>query len=284
MEMKNILMATDLSARSDRALARALGLARDRGCALTVVHVVDEDLPASLADAQADAARASIRGHIDGLAGGAGADVAVKIVFGRPYVSILEISEDSDADLIVLGQHREDAFKDMFRGTTVERVIRAGNVPVLLVRDRVAGPYGRIMVGVDFSVYSRRAIEFAVGFAPGGVFHLVHAYDVPFKGFLYGHDTRREVGKQHQAQFAQMIEAEMASFLAGLDAPPPGLERIAREGAVRDVIHQEIDRLRPDLLVIGTHGRTGVAHAFLGSVAEDLLRSPPCDVLAVKAW
>lgn len=282
--MKNILMATDLSARSDRALARALNLTRDRGGALTVVHVVDEDLPALLADAQASAARAAIRTHIDSLAGDNGADVAIKVVFGRPYVSILEISEDSDADLIVLGQHREDAFKDMFRGTTVERVIRAGNAPVLLVRDRVDDPYRRIMVGVDFSVYSRRAVEFAITFAPDGEFHLVHAYDVPFKGFLYGHDTRREVGKQHQAQFEQMIETEMASFLGGLEGPLPKLERISQEGVVRDVIHQQLDRLKPDLLVIGTHGRTGVAHAFLGSVAEDLLRQPPCDVLAVKAW
>ena len=282
--MKNILMATDLSARSDRALARALSLAHDRGGALTVLHVVDEDLPASLADAQAATARDAIQEHIDGLAGDDGADVAIKVVFGRSYVSILEVAEDSDADLIVLGQHREDAFKDMFRGTTVERVIRAGNAPVLLVRDRVDAPYRRIMVGVDFSVYSRRAVEFAITFAPKGAFHLVHAYDVPFKGFLYGHDTRREVGKQHQAQFEQMIETEMASFLGSLEGSLPKMERISQEGVVRDVIHQQLDRLKPDLLVIGTHGRTGVAHAFLGSVAEDLLRQPPCDVLAVKAW
>ena len=56
------------------------------------------------------------------------------------------------------------------------------------------------------------------------------------------------------------------------------------EGAVREVIGRQVSRLNPDLLVIGTHGRTGVAHAFLGSVAEDLLKNPPCDVLVVKAW
>jgi len=186
--------------------------------------------------------------------------------------------------MIVLGVHREDAFKDMFRGTTAERVIRAGNVPALLVKDRVSGPYRRIMVGVDFSVYSRRAVEFAVKFVPSGEFHLVHAYDVPFKGFLHGHDTVREFSKQQQAQFQQMIDGEMATFLASLDAKAPKLERVMQEGTVREVIHQQISRLMPDLLVIGTHGRTGVAHAFLGSVAEDLLRDPPCDVLAVKAW
>lgn len=282
--MKNILMATDLSARSDRALERAVRLARAHGSTLTVVHVVDEDLPASLADAQEQAAGEAIRGQIGGLEGGDSASVSIKVVFGRPYASILEMSEDGEADLIVLGVHREDAFKDMFRGTTAERIIRAGNTPVLLVKDHVTEPYRRIMVGVDFSVYSRRAIEFAVKFVPGGDFHLVHAYDVPFKGFLYGHDTRREVSKQHQAQFEHMVNAEMASFLDSLETPVPTLQRVAQEGEVRDVIHRQLDKLKPDLLVIGTHGRTGVAHAFLGSVAEDLLRQPPCDVLAVKAW
>jgi nucleotide-binding universal stress UspA family protein len=140
------------------------------------------------------------------------------------------------------------------------------------------------MVGVDFSVHSRRAIEYAVSFMPSAEFYLVHAYNVPFRGFIHGHGTRREVSKQHQLQFQQMIEEEMATFLAGFEPEAPKLERIMQEGMVRDVIHRQLSRLKPDLLVIGTHGRTGVAHAVLGSVAEDLLRDPPCDVLAVKAW
>jgi nucleotide-binding universal stress UspA family protein len=259
-------------------------LAREHSAKLTVVHVVDEDLPASLADAQEKAAKQAIHKHIGGLTADNGPHISIEVVFGRAYVDILEMSEKTEAEMIVLGMHREDAFKDMFRGTTVERIIRAGNVPVLLVKDRVSGPYQRVMVGVDFSVYSRRAVEFAVQFVPGGEFQLVHAYDVPFKGFLYGHHTRREVSKQHQVEFQQMVEEEMATFLAGVEAKAPKLERVMQEGTPHEVIHRQIDRLKPDLLVLGTHGRTGVAHAFLGSVAEDLLRNPPCDVLAVKAW
>ncbi|MCG8595703.1 MAG: universal stress protein [Kiloniellales bacterium] len=282
--MKRILMATDLSARSDRALERALRLAADHGGEVTVVHVVDAELPASLADAQAQAAKQAIREHIATLTAAEGLQVSAEVVFGRAYLGILDMSEKMDAELILLGLHREDAFRDMFRGTTAERVIRAGDVPVLLVKERASGPYQRIMVGVDFSVYSRRAVEFAVGFAPTARFHLVHAYDVPFKGFLHGQDTRREISKQHETQFQNMVEEEMAAFLSTLDAKTPELERIMEHGVVREVIHRQVDRLKPDLLVVGTHGRTGVAHALLGSVAENLLREPPCDVLAVNAW
>ena len=281
---KRILVATDLSARSDRAMERALRLASDHGGDVTIVHVVDADLPALLADAQEKAARQAIQDHIDTLTEGAGQNVSIEIVFGRPYSEILELSEKSEADIIVLGVHREDALKDMFRGTTAERVIRAGDVPVLLVKDRASDPYRRIMIGVDFSVYSRRAVEFAVGFMPTGEFHLVHAYDVPFRGFLHGHDTRREVSKQHEMQFHKMVEEEMATFLSTVDAKPPKLERVMQQGMIHEVIHRQVESLNPDVLVVGTHGRTGVAHAFLGSVAEDLLRNPPCDVLAVKAW
>ena len=282
--MKSILMATDLSARSDRALERAVDLAGRHGAELTVVHVVDEDLPPTLADAQQIAARQAIQEHVDTLATDDGPPIRIEAVFGRAYIDILEVSEKVDADLIVLGVHREGTFKDMFRGTTAERVIRAGNTPVLLVKDRMSGPYRRVMVGVDFSVYSRRALEFAIRFVPGGDVHLVHAYDVPFKGFLYGQDTRKQISDAHRAEFEKLIETEMTTFLASLEDKAPKLERTMQEGAVREVLYQQIGRQNPDLLVIGTHGRTGVAHAFLGSVAEDLLRDPPCDVLAVKAW
>lgn len=282
--MKSILMATDLSARSDRALDRAVRLAHDHGADLTVVHVVDEDLPASLADAQEAAAKQAVRQHTNALTAGDGPQISIEVVFGRAYVDILDMSEKVGAELIVLGVHREETVKDMFRGTTAERVIRAGNTPVLLVKDRVGGPYQRIMVGVDFSVYSRRAVEFAIKFVPSGEFHLVHAYDVPFKGFLHGHGTRQEVSKQHEVQFQEMIEEEIAAFLSTIEAKAPKLERIMRQGLVRDVIHRQVDELKPDLLVVGTHGRTGVAHAFLGSIAENLLSDPPCDVLAVTAW
>lgn len=282
--MKRLLMATDLSARSDRALERAVALAHDLDAELTIVHVVDDDLPVSLADMQQDVANNTIRDQVEKIAKGDAPNISVAVVFGKAYPEILEMSEKTDAELIILGMHREDAFKDMFRGTTVERIIRAGNVPTLLVKDPIGAPYQKIVVAVDFSVYSRRAVETAVRFVPSGEFHLVHAYEVPFRGFLYGHDTRREVSKQHQVQFQQMIDEEMGTFLASLETKAPKLERVMQEGTVREVIHHQVSRLSPDLLAIGTHGRSGVAHAFLGSVAEDLLRNPPCDILAVKAW
>ena len=146
--MKNLLMATDLSARSDRALERAVGIARDRGAGLTVIHVVDEDLSPILADAQEQAARRALGEHIDSLRDDKGPDIAIEIVFGRAYADILALAEKTGAEMIVLGMHRDGGSREMFRGTTVERVIRTGRAPTLLVKDRVAQPYRRVMVAV----------------------------------------------------------------------------------------------------------------------------------------
>ena len=282
--MNRLLLATDLSARSDRALERALALAREHDAELAVIHVIDEDLVASAANAQKEEARNVIRAHVDKLKGDDAPRVSIEVAPGRAYAEILEKAEQTNTDLIILGMHREQALKDMFRGTTAERIIRAGNVPVLLVKDRITGPYRRIMVAVDFSVYSRRAVTFATQFGPEAEFHVVHAYDVPFKGFIRGQDTQREVSKRHQLQLQKMIDEEMASFLADQGTEPPKLQPVMQEGSPYEVILQQVDRLKPDLLVLGTHGRTGAAHSILGSVAETLLTDPPCDVLAVKAW
>jgi nucleotide-binding universal stress UspA family protein len=282
--MKRILVATDLSARSDRALERAAALANEHAAFLTVIHVVDEDLLEPVAEAQEKAAREAIMAHIDALRGSSAPGVSVKVVFGRAHAAIVEVSEKSATDLVVLGLHREDALKDMFRGTTVERIIRAGNVPVLLVKDRVAGPYQRIMVAVDFSVYSRRAVAFATSFAPEAELFLVHAYDVPFKGFIHGEDTEREARENHERQLQRMIDEEMAPFLADRERGTPRVRAVMQQGSPHEVIRDQVAALKPDLLVLGTHGRTGVAHAVLGSVAEYVLNAPPCDVLAIKAW
>lgn len=282
--MKSILMATDLSARSDRAMDRAVRIASDHGADLTIVHVIDDELPASLADAQEKNARRAIQDHVDTLEADKRPRISVEVVFGRAYVEILEMSEKAEAEMIVLGMHRKDALMDMFRGTTAERVVRASNVPVLLAKERASGPYDRVMVGVDFSVYSRRAVEFAVKLVSGGQLHLVHAYDVPFKAFLDGQDTRREIARQLATQFQEMVEKEMAAFLSTIEKDAVKVERILQQGVVHEVIRRQADKLKPDLLVVGTHGKTGVARAVLGSLAENLLRDPPCDVLAVNAW
>ena len=282
--MRSLLVATDLSARSERALARAMALARERDAKLVVVHVVDEDLPSAIVDVQAGEARKTLEARCDALAESGRLAVTVEVVRGRPHADIQAAAARHGAELVVLGTHRHDLWRDMFRGTTAERVVRTCAVPALLVRDPVKGPYGRVLAAVDFSVFARRAVEFALGFLPNADVELIHAFNVPFGGFLKGEDTRDQMVAEIDARFRKLLDEEMAAFLAQLDDAAGRLRCVMQEGGVREVISARVQQTTPDLLVIGTHGKSGLAHAFLGSVAEDLLRSPPCDVLTVGAW
>lgn len=280
--MKKLLLATDLSARSELALHRAVQLAREHGAALVALHVVDEDLPPSLAEVTKAGAERIIHERLDALPGGPKVEVA--ILSGRASNAILGQAADEKAELIVLGLHRKGGLKEMFRGTTAERVIRTGNVPVLVVKSEAKEPYRRVVVGTDFSVHARRAMQLALRLAPKAELYLVHAFLVPFQGFMYGAGTRQQVESEHRDGMTAMIDEEMQAFLASFKGAPPKVHQICREGMAQESILKEIVGNDADLLVLGTHGRTGVAHAVLGSVAEDLLTEAPCDVLVARAW
>ncbi len=282
--MKQLLVATDLSERSDRAIDRAVRLANRSDAQLTVLHVIDDDLPAGIADRQKRAAGEALRDHISSIPDAAKLNPKLAVDFGKDWTEILRIADAERSDLIILGMHRERAFEGFFRGTTVERVVRGGNAPVLVVKNRAHRDYRTIIVGVDFSVYSRRAVEFAVEFAGRARVCLVHAYDIPFRSYLTGADSQSGLRKRDEEQLARMIDEEMAGFLSGLEAKGVRIERVMAEGEPQEVIPDQVAKLDADLLVLGTHGRTGVAHALLGSVTEGFLTDPPCDVLAVKAW
>lgn len=280
--MKSILVATDLSARSDRAFDRAARIALNHGARLTVVHVVDDTIPDRAADAQAAAARETIAEQIANL--DPAPECTVRIVTGRDFERIIEESERSKCDIIVLGLHREEGLLDLFRGTTVERVIRLGRRPVLLAKNRPTRTYRRILVAVDFSAHARLAVHRVAALAPDAEIWMIHTFEVPFAGFITGARDRREFTKRERKAFDDMVEQEVASFMRGsvVDIPPE--RRLLRHDSVLHGIVDAVADVKPDLLALGTHGRSGVARAMLGSVAETLLASPPCDTLVVRAW
>jgi nucleotide-binding universal stress UspA family protein len=278
--LKRLLIATDLSPRSELALARALRLARQHGSELRVCHVVDDALPAHLAEAQKVAAESILKERIQALATDAAASASTAVVAGKPFAAILHEAVEWSAELIVLGAHRGGA-EGMFRGSTAERVIREGHHPVLVVRRDAGADYRQAVVGVDFSLHSLWAARTGFRLAPQAEFHLVHSYVAPT--FFIG-NVRAQARDMHVREMNRMIDEELSAFLARLGDRLPPHKRLVVEGSASEVLLHLAGELSADLLVAGTHGRTGVAHALLGSVAEDLLLQAHCDVLVAKAW
>ncbi|MEM7343938.1 MAG: universal stress protein [Chloroflexota bacterium] len=238
-------------------------------------------MPRALIEHQEQVAAEAIQTQVEAISSGTSQTPSTKVIVGQDYSDILQHAIEQDADLLVLGIHRHSAV-DMFKGTTVERVVRYGTVPVLVVRDAVTAPYRRVLVPVDLSSHSKAAMRLAAQLAPGGEVHLVHATHEPFKGFL-GAETLRQHVRDEQAQFSKSLEGDMAALSAEFGAGAPSFQVHMRVGDVAVVIRNEVERMKPDLLALGTHGRSGLAQAILGSVAEDLLADAPVDVAAVKA-
>lgn len=274
-----ILAATDLTARSERALGRAMRLRNQFDAQLTVLHVVEEELPERIAKRRAADARKLIATQLRNLAPAADLEATtVEIAFGTDYAAIIRRANELDAELTVLGIHRESPWRDLFLGSTIERVLRRGDTPILTVKDEPLSDYRRVLVAVDFSAYSRLALEFAARLVPDGEFLVLHAYDLPFADFLPAVQTR------HVDLLESEIREQMAALLRSLPAGRSKVTSEVRLGEAVPVVEAATAEFRPDLLVVGTHGRTGVAHAILGSIAGKLLRRPRCDVLAVRAW
>ena len=142
-------------------------------------------------------------------------------------------------------------------------------------------PIRVILVPMDFSSHSDAALDRAVGFAKtfGAKLHLLHSYAVPVQGLMpYDFavpdglwDGIRVAAESKLEELRQRVVSEglEASGEVSPVIPSEAILAVARE-------------IGADLIVMGTHGHTGLKHALLGSVAERTVRLAPCSVLTVK--
>ena len=142
-------------------------------------------------------------------------------------------------------------------------------------------PIHTILVPVDFSETSEAALEYAVSLARplGARLVVMHAYELPIYGFPDG---------------ALVASVEVATRLmnsaqVGLDAMvakwrgEARIDTVLRQGVPWEEVHAVAEDVDADLVIIGTHGRRGIARALLGSVAEKILRTSSRPVLTVHA-
>ncbi len=279
----HILAATDFSTRSQRALRRAGLLARESGAELTLVHVVDDDQPAGLVALERREAERILGEQIDAVAELRGLSSRALVVESDPFDGILRAAASTKADLVVMGAHRKQLLRDIFVGTTIERVIRMGPFPVLMVNKEADRPYQTAMAAVDMSDPSANAMRTGKALRlPGGIqLALVHAFEPLAKGKLSYAGLNRETIDNYVADERERAIKDLAAFMDEHGLGDEGRPMRIEEGAPFEVIATAVEQLQPDVLIMGTHGRSGIAKAFLGSVAEEALRSLDVDILAV---
>ena len=139
----------------------------------------------------------------------------------------------------------------------------------------------RILVPIDFSDQSERVVEWATHLAKehGSRICLVHAYHLPV-------EFQQLEGAYLPADFWANVRDEASKTLATtaetIRASGIEVEEVVREGYPATVIEEEAERIEADLIVLGTHGLSGLKHLLLGSIAERVVQKAPCPVLTVK--
>ncbi|MDO9195925.1 universal stress protein [Rhodoferax sp.] len=290
MKLNHILAATDLSAPARHAVERAALVSKDTAATLDLLHVANlaplERLrqlmgatPADMEQRVLDAARQKFHDLAAALQQRFGVAADTHVVTGSLLAELAKKADGLSADLLVCGAKGESIIRHFALGTTALRVLGMTTCPVLVVKQPPHEPYRRLLVPVDFSPSSLRAIHQARSIAPQADIVLLHAFDVPFEGQLryasVDEDTinrYRIVAKQEAIQKLRTLRDE-----AGLT--PGGSSMVVLHGdAALRIIEQEQER-DCDLIVMGKHGESLLAEMLLGSVTKHVLGDSQGDIL-----
>ncbi len=290
-QLHRILVGHDFRTGGEIAVQAAAAFAARSGAALRLVHVIEAlhfyqrlshpltspYSPEELAQrAGSTLETIASRSSLENLS------VDYEVHTGKPFVELIVARRAWNADLIVVGGNERGEEQGL--GRTSERVVRKAMVPVLIAKTPFSTEAKTLLVPTDFSIGARKAAEEALTLAAsfGARVIFLHAIDVLN---IYPATTGADMPALPPLPVveAQDLELEWQEFLSGL----PFLQQITWErrtitGLAASTIIQQAEEQQADLLVIGTHGRTGLAHMLLGGVTEEVVRTACCPVLTIR--
>jgi nucleotide-binding universal stress UspA family protein len=291
------LAATDLSAPSRHAAQRAAMLARQSAGKLALLHVLEKNALIELRRLFAPNAEA-LEQSMHKQARQALAELAVELgrvqpdaqalrmdchlVEGTVLTSIAEQAEALGCNLVVVGAHGAGFMRHWLLGATAERLLRKTLQPVLVVKQAPQLGYRKVLVPVDFSHWSLRAIALARSIAPQAPLVLLHACEIPFEGKMRFAGIEEETIQQHR----QTIQREALARLDEL-ALDAGLTAAQWQALVAfanppDYVLEQEEEQGADLIVLGKHGTGMTEELLLGSVTKHVLGQARADVLVVR--
>jgi nucleotide-binding universal stress UspA family protein len=215
------------------------------------------------------------------------------LALGSAPRAILSAAADLGCDLVVMGTHGRTGVRRLVLGSVAERVVRSSPCPVLVVREDRQPRLDNVLVPVDFSDHSTNAARYAIRLASRAnpAIELLHVWDIP--------PHMRSVAIAERAGGAPVplweltrgrVQAAMSELVAKLDAEINAamderhgllLRQRIEIGSTAETITDIAAMSGHDLIVLGTHGRTGLSRLAMGSVASKVVRTAACPVLVV---
>jgi nucleotide-binding universal stress UspA family protein len=273
---KKLLVAMDTSETSLHAFKESLRISKEDILVLAVAPPYSGDLRVMGASDITQLLREPCEVALNkamAMAEDEGAEIRPVCVMGEAYETIVDVAEDEGRDLIVMGAKGAK----FLVGSTTARVIGFSSQDVLLIPEKVAVGWERILLATDGSEHSRKAMEKALDLVQfsGGTLKVVSVLEISPHIYAVAPELTQEKIKLPK-QYVEEVKEQATS--RGILA-----EGFVREAESADEVIIKLARDKDiDLIVMGSHGRTGLKRLLMGSVTERVIGHAPCPVLVVK--
>ncbi|MBK6631349.1 MAG: universal stress protein [Betaproteobacteria bacterium] len=287
----HILVATDLSSHAGKAETRAAMLAQDAGheeadaaaygaaLPLQTLRAMFERTPLETEQILVNAAKAELARRARPLGEKFHIEVTPVVKVGRVHLGIVAHADEVNADLVVVGGYGAHLVRELFLGATAEKVLRTSTRPMLIVKQEPLSPYKRLLVPVDFSPSSSRALDWGMAIAAGAEINVAHVYEVPNESTLRYASVEDKVVEGYHAVARHQARDAMSAFLKDRRPAETDFQRHILHGHPAAGIRDLAEELRPDLIVMGKHGQSEIEKLLLGSVTRHMLFETHCDML-----
>ncbi|QBF26275.1 universal stress protein [Pseudomonas tructae] len=285
--LNHVLVATDLSTPARNAAERAALLSKAQQAALDLLYVANpapfERLKQVVAPDEALLTRVleTAGEKLHALAAMLFARYAiapgVQVAPGTVATEITRVVQDKRTDLLVCGAKGQNLARRLLLGSTVQRMLNRMPCPLLVVKQAPRDAYRRLLVPVDFSPSSLRAIELAKAIAPQAEIILLHVYEAPFESSMrFAH-----IDQDTLTHYRNVIKKDAVEQLAALSqaAGVADARQIVVHGDPSWRILEQEQELDCDLIVIGKQGESVLEELLIGSVTKHVLNESRCDVL-----
>ncbi|MGL2987403.1 universal stress protein [Flavobacterium sp. RSSA_27] len=273
--MKRILVPTDFSIYAENALKAAAQLAKKQQAEIVLLHMLE--LPNQMSDAVSSGksipevmffiqkAKETFveifdRPYLEGI------EVTEFIQFEKASDGVLKFIQKNNVDLIVMGSHGASGVEEIFIGSNTEKIVRLSEIPVLVIKK-------------DEGEFDPKEIVFASDFS--------NEVKVPFQkmkalaNLLNAKINLVTICTPNSFKTTAAATETMKSFAADFDLQNFSIN-IYNESNVEKGILNFANATNADLIGICTHGRTGLAHFFNGSIAEDLVNHTQKPVITFR--
>jgi len=290
MTLKRILAASDLSIPARHASERAALLSKQLEARLDLLHVIGREPLDKLRHLIGASFQPVEKKMLDGTYGEMqkvaellnqhySVNAGVHVTEGDTLEALHERTDALATDLLVVGARGASFMRHALLGSTAERMVRKARQPILVVKQPPQEHYRHVLVPIDFSETSLRALRLASAVAPNAVLILLHIFDVPFESKLQMAGVEDEIIQRYRITERQESLAKLHQLAIDAGLNPESVTLLSQRGDPwLNILEQEQEH-EINLIVMGKHGTSRFEELLLGSVAKHVLAQSRSDVL-----